>query len=141
MERATRLWFCKKGCIYIYIYLKVNHRCQISCIFIGSPHIGYQFIYLLYLIWSRNMSAIKQAEKTWPTKTISDQNKIDMEGLLILDFLICWAYSLFVSLAASFAPSLCWGTNDATQVTNKLYALQKSYDCPIIVKYMGYMVL
>lgn len=27
------------------------------------------------------MSAIKQAEKTWPTKTILDQNKIDMEGL------------------------------------------------------------
>ena len=29
---------------------------------IGSPDTGYQFIYLLYLIWSRNASAIKRVE-------------------------------------------------------------------------------
>ena len=40
----------------------MNYRYQISSIFIGSSDIGYQFIYLLYLIWSRNVSAIKGAE-------------------------------------------------------------------------------
>ena len=34
-------------------------------------------------------------------------------------------------LVASFAPSLRSGANDATQATNKLYALRKSYDSPI----------
>ena len=38
---------------------------------------------------------------------------------------------LFVSLVASFAPLLRSGANDATRATNKLYALQKSCDCPI----------
>ena len=41
--------------------------------------------------------------------------------------------SLIVSLVASFATSLRFGTNDATRATNKLYALQKSCDCPIII--------
>ena len=41
------------------------------------------------------------------------------------------AYSLFVSLVASFAPSLRSVANDATRATNKLYALQKSCNCPI----------
>ena len=36
-----------------------------------------------------------------------------------------------MSLAASFSPSLRSGANDATRATNKLYALQKSCDCPI----------
>ena len=35
-----------------------------------------------------------------------------------------------MSLVASFAPSLRSGANDATRATNKLYALQKSCDCP-----------
>ena len=38
------------------------------------------------------------------------------------------AYSLFVSLAASFAPSLRSGANDAARATNKLYARQNSFD-------------
>ena len=39
-----------------------------------------------------------------------------------------------MSLAASFAPSLRSGLNDATWATNKLYALQKScQDCPILI--------
>ena len=36
-----------------------------------------------------------------------------------------------VSLVSSFAPSLRSGVNDATLATNKLYALQKSCNCPI----------
>ena len=43
-----------------------------------------------------------------------------------------WAYSLFVSLVASFAPSLRQGANDTTRTTNKVYALQNSCDCLII---------
>ena len=42
--------------------LKLNYGYQISSIFIGSPDTGYQFIYLLYLIWSRNAEAKKRAE-------------------------------------------------------------------------------
>ena len=34
------------------------------------------------------------------------------------------------NLVASFAPSLPFGANDATCATNKLYTLEKSYDCP-----------
>ena len=40
----------------------LNYGYQICNIFIGSPDTGYHFIYLLYLIWSRNASAIKPAE-------------------------------------------------------------------------------
>ena len=37
---------------YIYIFIKkLNYGYQISRIFIGSLDTGYQFIYLLYLIW------------------------------------------------------------------------------------------
>ena len=43
----------------------------------------------------------------------------------------CLAYSLFVSLVTSSAPSLRSRANDATRATNNLYTLQKSYDCPI----------
>ena len=39
--------------------------------------------------------------------------------------------SLFVSLVATFAPSLRSGANNATRATNILYALHKSCDCPI----------
>ena len=44
-------------------------------------------------MWSRNVLAVKRAEsifaalrKKWPTKTILEQNKINMEELLILEF-------------------------------------------------------
>ena len=55
--------------------MKLNYGYQISSIFIGLLDTGYRFIHLLYLIWSKNMSAIKQAEnifaplrKKWSTK-------------------------------------------------------------------------
>ena len=38
------------------------------------------------------------------------------------------AYSLFAARVASFAPKRSEGANDATGVTNKLYAQQKSCD-------------
>ena len=54
---------------------------------------GYQFIYLLYLIWSRKASAIRREENMFAalrkkrlTKAVLDQNKINMEELLILEF-------------------------------------------------------
>ena len=37
-----------------------------------------------------------------------------------------------MSLVGSFAPLLRSGANDATRATNKLYALQKPCDCPIV---------
>ena len=43
-------------------------------------------------------------------------------------------YGLFVSLVASFAPSVRSGANETTRATNKLYALQKSCDCPICLR-------
>ena len=51
--------------------------------------------------------------------------------IMIIKGLLLVIYRLFVSLIASFAPSLRSGANDATRATNKLYALQKSCDCPI----------
>ena len=59
-------------------------------------------------------------------QNFSSQNS-DLNNNLTL----CQAYSLFVALIAPFAPSLRSGTNDAARAQNKLYALQKSYDCPI----------
>ena len=54
--------------------------------------------------------------------------------MIINDF---WrAYSLFVSLLASFAPSLRSGANDVIRATNKLYALQKPCDCPINYRHL-----
>ena len=51
------------------------------------------FIYLLYIIWSRNASAIMQAENIFAAlrqndqlKAILDRNKIKMEELLMLEF-------------------------------------------------------
>ena len=48
---------------------------------IGLPDTGYQFIYLLYLIWTRNASAIKRAENIFaalrekgPTKAVLGWN-------------------------------------------------------------------
>ena len=42
--------------------------------------------------------------------------------------------SLVASFQWSFVPSLRSGANDATRATNKLYARQKSCDCPIHAK-------
>ena len=64
------------------LYYKLNYGYQISSIFIGSLDTGYQLVYLLYLIWSRNASAIKRAaenifaalRKKWPTKAVLDRN-------------------------------------------------------------------
>ena len=52
---------------------------------------------------------------------------------MIITWLLSGIYSLFVTLVASFAPSLRSGANDATQATNQLCAHQKSCDCPIYV--------
>ena len=69
--------------------MKLNYGYQISSIFIGLLDTGYRFIHLLYLKWSKNMSAIKQAEnifaplrKKLPTKPVLDRSKLNMEGLL-----------------------------------------------------------
>ena len=40
---------------------------------------------------------------------------------------------LFSLHVASFANSLRSSASDATRATNKLYALQKSYNCPIVI--------
>ena len=85
----------------------MNYGYQISSIFIGSPDTGYQLIYLLYLKWSRNASAIKRAEnhfchfcsseKKWLTKQFwaginRGRNgwfsRQYMKELLILEFLV-----------------------------------------------------
>ena len=83
----------------------------------------------------------------WATVPYFSVKKVSLfsKQLFIIDyndnqmtFLICRAYSLFVSLEASFASSLRTGALgatralDATRATNKLYGLQKSCDCPII---------
>ena len=81
---------CFFPCFVLYVYFsKLNCGYQISSIFIASPDTGYQFIYLLYLIWSRNASAITRTKNTfcsseikWPTKTDLDRNKIDDPGVL-----------------------------------------------------------
>ena len=53
-------------------------------------------------------------------------------------WLLSGIYSLFVTLVASFAPSLHSGANDATQATNQLCAHQKSCDCPIYIMHQSY---
>ena len=47
---------------------------------------------------------------------------------------------LFVSLVASFAPSLRSRADDVTRATNEVYALQKSCDCSITSEYMKYHI-
>ena len=58
---------------------------------IRSPDTGFQFIYLLYQIWSRNAPAMKRAENIFAAlgkkKGRQKGNKINMEELLILEFL------------------------------------------------------
>ena len=61
-------------CIFLVVtqgyseLLKTELRTSDFQHFIGSPDTGNQFIYLLYLIWSRNGSAIKRAESSCETK-------------------------------------------------------------------------
>ena len=55
-------WWCMAIHGYTWYYKRLNYRYQISSIFIASSDTGYQFIYLLYLIWSRNTSALNRAE-------------------------------------------------------------------------------
>ena len=82
----------------------MNYGYQISSIFIGSPDTGYQLIYLLYLKWSRNASAVKRAENIFAALRKNGRQKqfwagINrgrngwfsrqyMEELLILEFLL-----------------------------------------------------
>ena len=64
----------------------------ISSIFIGSADTCDLSMYLLYLIWSRNASAITQAEhfcsseKKWRPKAVLHWNKNKMEELLTRSF-------------------------------------------------------
>ena len=76
----------------MYIYYILNYRYHISSIFIGSPDACDLSMYLLYLIWSRNASAITQAEhfcsseKKWRPKAVLHWNKNKMEELLTWSF-------------------------------------------------------
>ena len=49
--------------------------------FIRLSDTGYQFIYLLYLIWSSNASAIKQAENIFAALRTNGRQKLFWTGL------------------------------------------------------------
>ena len=77
---------------------------KISSIFNGSPDTGHQFVYLLYIIWSRNAWAIKRAQNTFAALRKNGQQTPFCTGIKST-WKSCWSQTFKEN---TYSTRACW---------------------------------